>query len=391
MEFLYKAYADSGEVEEGRVTAAGKREAADALRSRGLHPMTIRKTGEKKKVSLFKRRRLADLAEEWESLLSAGIPVTETLDILGGGRSGKEKILLGEIKATIEAGHSIAESFAGSRAFPPFFTALLQVGELSGTIPEQLRLAAACYRKEEEFIAGMKSALSYPVFVLFFSFLVFALILTVILPSFAALFEALLDIPLPAVTRAALALGLFLQEKGIYFLGGLLLGAVGGVVWLRSERGKRSTDAFLFRFPFIRRLYLIRVTLALSALLKSGKTLSDALADIADITDNGAVKEELLKIKKDIERGGDFSQSMERSFGDTALARMIHVGMESGRLPLFLERSAHLMTEETKRKLTGFRKILEPSLLLFVGLVTAAIIFSVLLPVFSAVGTHMGV
>ena len=282
MEFLYKAYADSGEVEEGRVAAAGKREAADELRSRGLHPMTIRKTGEKKKVSLFKRRRLADLAEEWESLLSAGIPVTETLDILGGGRSGKEKILLGEIKATIEAGHSIAESFAGSRAFPPFFTALLQVGELSGTIPEQLRLAAACYRKEEEFIAGMKSALSYPVFVLFFSFLVFALILTVILPSFAALFDAL-DIPLPAVTRAALALGLFLQEKGFYFLVELLLGAVGGVVWLRSERGKRSTDAFLFRFPFIRRLYLIRVTLALSALLKSGKTLSDALADIADI------------------------------------------------------------------------------------------------------------
>lgn len=390
MEFLYKAYADSGEVKEGRVAAAGKREAADELKSRGLHPMTIRKTGEKKKVSLFKRRRLADLAEEWESLLSAGIPVTETLDILGGGRSGKEKILLGEIKATIEAGHSIAESFAGSRAFPPFFTALLQVGELSGTIPEQLRLAAACYRKEEEFIAGMKSALSYPVFVLFFSFLVFALILTVILPSFAALFGAL-DIPLPAVTRAALALGLFLQEKGFYFLVELLLGAVGGIVWLRSERGKRSTDAFLFRFPFIRRLYLIRVTLALSALLKSGKTLSDALADIADITDNGAVKEELLKIKKDIERGGDFAQSMERSFGDTALARMIHVGMESGRLPLFLERSAHLMTEETKRKLTRFRKILEPSLLLFVGLVTAAIIFSVLLPVFSAVGTHMGV
>ena len=216
------------------------------------------------------------------------------------------------------------------------------------------------------------------------------MILTVILPSFAALFDAL-DIPLPAVTRAALALGLFLQEKGFYFLVELLLGAVGGVVWLRSERGKRSTDAFLFRFPFIRRLYLIRVTLALSALLKSGKTLSDALADIADITDNGAVKEELLKIKKDIERGGDFAQSMERSFGDTALARMIHVGMESGQLPLFLERSARLMTEETKRKLTGFRKILEPSLLLFVGLVTAAIIFSVLLPVFSAVGTHMGV
>ncbi len=172
-----------------------------------------KKNGRKEKSVPFQRRRLADLAEEWESLLSAGIPVTETLDILGGGRSGKEKILLGEIKATIEAGHSIAESFAGSRAFPPF-TALLQVGELSGTIPEQLRLAAACYRKEEEFIAGMKSALSYPVFVLFFSFLVFALILTVILPSFAALFDAL-DIPLPAVTRAVL-LGLFLQEKGLF-------------------------------------------------------------------------------------------------------------------------------------------------------------------------------
>lgn len=144
MEFLYKAYADSGEVEEGRVTAAGKREAADELRSRGLHPMTIRKTGEKKKVSRFKRRRLADLAEEWESLLSAGIPVTETLDILGGGRSGKEKILLGEIKATIEAGHSIAESFAGSRAFPPFFygpsAGRRAVGNDSGTAPPGRRV-----------------------------------------------------------------------------------------------------------------------------------------------------------------------------------------------------------------------------------------------------------
>lgn len=304
--------------------------------------------------------------------------------------AGKKRFFWARSRRPSKQGTPLRKVLRDPVRFRLFFTALLQVGELSGTIPEQLRLAAACYRKEEEFIAGMKSALSYPVFVLFFSFLVFALILTVILPSFAALFDAL-DIPLPAVTRAALALGLFLQEKGFYFLVELLLGAVGGVVWLRSERGKRSTDAFLFRFPFIRRLYLIRVTLALSALLKSGKTLSDALADIADITDNGAVKEELLKIKKDIERGGDFAQSMERSFGDTALARMIHVGMESGRLPLFLERSAHLMTEETKRKLTGFRKILEPSLLLFVGLVTAAIIFSVLLPVFSAVGTHMGV
>ena len=103
-------------------------------------------------MSLFKRRRLADLAEEWESLLSAGIPVTETLDILGGGRSGKEKILLGEIKATIEAGHSIAESFAGSRAFPPFFYGPSAGSELSGTIPEQLRLAATCYRKEENLL-----------------------------------------------------------------------------------------------------------------------------------------------------------------------------------------------------------------------------------------------
>lgn len=69
------------------------------------------------------------------------------------------------------------------------------------------------------------------------------MILTVILPSFAALFDAL-DIPLPAVTRAALALGLFLQEKGVYFLVELLLGAVGGVVWLRSERGKEVQTRF---------------------------------------------------------------------------------------------------------------------------------------------------
>lgn len=186
MEFLYKAYADSGEVEEGRVAAAGKREAVDELKSRGLHPMTIRKR-EKRKKSPFSKdavspiwlkngnhffprdSRNRNFRHPWRR------PERERKD-----SSGRDQ---GDHRSrALHCG-----KFCGIPCVSAFFTALLQVGELSGTIPEQLRLAAACYRKEEEFIAGMKSALSYPVFVLFFSFLVFALILTVILPSFAAL------------------------------------------------------------------------------------------------------------------------------------------------------------------------------------------------------------
>lgn len=389
MDFLYKAYEDGGETTEGYISAADKKEAIHQLKSRGLHIMTLKETRRVKKETVFKRARLADFAEEWSSLLSAGIPVTETLNILREGRSEGEKNLFEELKKTIEAGHSIAGSFTKSGAFPPFFTALLQVGELSGTLPEQLQLAAKSFRKEEEFISGMKSALSYPVFVLLFSFLVFALIITVILPSFASLFDVL-EIPMPAVTRMALALGIFLQEKGLFLLAVFLLLFGGFALYLRSETGKRNKDKFLFHLHFVRRLYLIRVTLALSALLKSGKTLSDALADIANMTDNGKLREELLKMEREVERGGDFAKSAARSFGDTALSRMIRVGMESGRLPLFLERNAYLMTEDTKRKLMKFRKILEPGLLLFVGFITAAIIFFVLLPVFQAVGTHMG-
>ena len=144
MEFLYKAYADSGEVEEGRVAAAGKREAADELRSRGLHPMTIRKTGEKKKVSLFKRRRLADLAEEWESLLSAGIPVTETLDILGGGRSGKEKDSSGRDQGDHRSRAFHCGKFCGIPCVSAFFycpfAGRRAVGNDSGTAPPGRRV-----------------------------------------------------------------------------------------------------------------------------------------------------------------------------------------------------------------------------------------------------------
>ncbi len=302
----------------------------------------------------------------------------------------RDKSLFAKIEETIEGGHSVSDSFLQTKAFPAFFTALIRVGEISGTLPEQLQLASDCYQKEEEFIARLKTALFYPAFVLLFACVVFTLILTVILPSFAMLFEAL-AIPLPVMTRLALAFGGFLQRYGLALSVCLVVLSASCILYFKSPMGKENGDRLLFASRFIRRLLLIRFAFALSALLKSGKPLSLALSDIADMMDNGEAKKEISRISREIEQGGHFAECIRTSsFTEHSLSRMVRVGMESGRLPLFLEHSARLMTEETERKLLRLRKILEPALILFVGLLTAAVVFSVLVPVFQAVGTHMG-
>ena len=167
-------------------------------------------------------------------------------------------------------------------------------------------------------------------------------------------------------------------------LGGLLL--YGG-----TEKGKDARDRFLYRFTFYRRMLLIRFALSLSAFLESGKTLSESLADAGDVVGNPAARSALDRVRHALERGEAFPKALKVSgFSTPLMTELSRVGMESGELPKFLRKAAELMGEETEEKLRRFRAILEPALLLFVGALTAFVIFSVMLPVFEMAGKSLG-
>lgn len=388
--YRYKAFGDHVPPFEGVLFAETAADAALQLRGRGLSVVRIRKEkGPHFRRPFRSRRALSLFCREWASLLDAGLPAAEAFGILGAHGGKQAASVLAAIRETVEAGHTLSEAFTESGAFPPFFTAMLSVGEAGGTLPEELRRLAAYYDREAHFRKKFISALGYPIFLFLFSLAVFVLILTVILPSFAMLFQAL-GMPLPPLTAAALSFGGFLRDYGLFILAALLLAATALLLWLRTEQGKEMRDAALLRSHFLRRLVLIRVCHTLAALLSGGATLSDALSHAAGIAGNRRAAAGIRGILASMQRGRTFPESLAASgVSLPMLDHMAAAGAESGELAHFLSHAAALMTEETEEKLSRLAAVLSPALILLVGAVIGLVVGTVMVPIFQAIGKGM--
>ena len=393
--FIYKAWDRDGTVSSGEIEAESEKEAAGEIFSRNLHLIHLEERKEKRPIRLSRkpfasRRKLSVFAEEWASLLEAGLTLTDSLSLLAQQAGKREKPVLEEMVRTISSGHGIGESFAKPRCFPPFFLSLLHVGEISGTLPGELSRIASYYEKEEEFYRKLMAALAYPFFVTLFALSVFIVALTFILPSFALLFQTL-SVPLPPGAATALSLGLWLKGNGAVLLTTFLLLLIFIPLFLTTKEGKSFRDFLLYRSAFGRRLFLLRFCYTLAALLESGRTLSESLNAVKKVLGNQQAKKAVSFILQRLEEGGDFSEALKSSgFASPLTCHLVKVGMESGELPRFLNQAGKLLSRETERKISRFRSILEPSLLLFVGLMTAFLVFSIMLPVFRAAGSHLG-
>lgn len=385
--YRYKACREGMPPVRGRLSASSLEEALARLRAKGLFVTALKK----EKMSFFKAHpfqkslRLSRFCRTWSSLLSAGLPLMETLSLMESQEGRQGGAILSCVAAGIETGQSLIASFRGSGEFPPFFLAMLSVGERSGTLPEQLLALSLYYEKEQKLRQNLRNAAAYPVFLLCASLLVCAAVLTMILPAFARLFENLgMALPMPA--RAALKVGLFLRYGGPWLLTAVLAAVLFLSMRRRSEAGRLQIDGLLLRPFFLRRLVLIRFCRAMAALLQSGSPLSDALESAAAVMGNRSAAASAIDVAAAVRQGGSFPDALERApFSMPLLSRMARAGMESGKLPEFLLRAASLLTEEEERALARFQSAAGPVLITLAGLFTAAIVLSVMLPLFSAV------
>lgn len=318
--------------------------------------------------------------------------MTEALSLLAAKERPQERKILLTARERIASGHSLSESFAAGGWCPSFFISLLEVGEMTGTLPSALTHIALYlyYEREDLFRRRLSRALAYPLFVLAFALVLLLVILLFILPSFAMLFETL-GIALPLAAQAGLTLGLFLRHWGLLLGLGLSAVLIAGALHLRTRAGRRRKEAWLYRSAFYRRLLLIRFTLSLSSFLESGKPLSEALAASMKVLGNHVAEEKVHGMERKLRQGENFASAWEASgFCFPLLFELCQVGLSSGELPRFLDQAARLMTAETEEKLRHFRQIAEPAMLLFVGGLTALVLFSVMLPVFRMAGSHLG-
>lgn len=383
-EFLYKAFTQDHAVTTGTLLSADKKTAAQELHRQNLFLISLK---EKKHFFRSSSAFLSNAGEralfcrQWSSLITAGIPLTDSLSLMAHHMNKNDRMILLSLQKNIGEGGSLAESIENCGSFPSLFTVMVHTGEASGTLSEQLLLLSDYYSRESLFRKKIFSALAYPSFLLLFLLLTMLLSSIFILPAFAVLFESL-RIPLPYATQILLGAGTFAGLYGLQALGLLAFSAGILSAFCATESGKNKKDHILFLIPLYRRILSIRFCRMLSSFLESGKTVSDSLLDMENFFPNQSVRQSLLQIHKNISAGHDLAESIKNSdLRDPFLEKMISLGSESGTLSFFLTQYALMMEEKTENSLNRFKVMAEPAMILITGCLIGFFVFSIIMPV----------
>lgn len=399
--FSYEAYTGDGTTVRGTIEATGKGDAVDQLLRRSLKPLSIiplRDTSSSLwSLDLARHLRPVDvlfLVKNLGTTIRAGMSITESLDMLASDTDRSYvRYVLRRVEASVKTGVPLSKAFEPfTQELPPLFIGLIRAGEASGQLDENLTGLATYLSKEYQLRSEVRSALIYPFILLIASILVVALLLIVVLPRLAASF-AQSGVELPIITKIFLGLSSILTYNLWLDIFVVAVGAWLFVYLRRKPLGRRIGAELIERTPVVRELArkvaLVRLTRTLGNLIKSGIPLMEALTISADSLGDdsryaGAIRDAIPMI----ERGSALSHALAArpDLFPKILVGLVIVGERTGTLSDILVSLSDFYEEEVRTGLKGLTSILEPVLLLIMGLVVGAIALSILLPIYQLVG-----
>jgi general secretion pathway protein F len=396
--YEYVAINSAGKKTKGRLDAENERTARQKLRRSKLFPTTITeaKSGiaaknsddvlrflKTDKVSM---KELSLTTRQFATLLNAGLPLVSALQALCEQTDSvvMQRVLV-ELREGVQEGDSLAKSLgAHPKVFPRLYTNLVAAGEASGTLDQVLEKLADYLEGQVALRGKIFSALTYPVVMMVVCFLVIIGLMVGVIPNIVEIFvKQGLTLPLP--TQIVISASDFL----INYWWALLVVGFGALVfarnYYRSEGGRKKIDGWLLRLPLIGPVYVkvvtARIASTLSALLGSGVELLRALDITKNIIGNVHVVSMLEEAREGVREGKNLSSEiMRHNILPSMISRMIAIGEKSGDLEQMLEKAASTYDNEVSSTLEGMTSLLEPLLMVTVGVIVLIIVVSVLLP-----------
>lgn len=371
----------------GKVKAGGKTKAGSVLgRLEGLRssPGRIRTSD----MASF-NRQLADL-------LGAGVALVKALSILVAQTPNlRLREVLGEVNSDVQSGDTFAKALSKHpRVFSPLYTAMVRAGEAGGMLDTVLQRLADFSEQEESLKGKVKAALAYPVVMVFAGAGAIAVMMTVVVPKIVTIF-AELNQTLPLPTQILLSITNFLSARWWLLL--LILGFVGLVVWrfLKTEEGRRLWHGGQLRLPLfgpiIQKKEVARFARTLGALLHNGVPILSALDIVREVASNVLVKDEVVVINENVTQGAGVARALKGSkIFPATVVNMINVGEETGRLDAVLIKVADSYEIEVDRAVKTLTAMIEPLIILAMGLVVGFIVIAMLLPIFTLDPTASG-
>ena len=398
--FQYRAADQGGKVVEGVMEADAERSVILRLREMGCVPLRIAVPSERaigaprQQVPLFTTRKvnqqqLLQFTRELGALLAAGLPLDRSLSILGGMVEGGElsKIVRSLVEA-VRAGKSLAVSMGEHpEVFPKIYVNMIRAGEAGGILESVLRYLTEYMESTLALKEDIKSALIYPLILATAAGISLIVLFVFVIPKFAAIFRDN-GKALPWITKVVIGFSQFLAEYGWILLVVLCAAVVGALFYVRSAEGRSEWDRLSLRSPLIgdllRKFETARFSRTLAALLKGGVPLLDALGTVQGVIGNRLLARAISQVQARVREG----KGMARPLGDSGLfpplaLNMIAVGEETGKLESMLAEVAGYYDQEVKRSTKRMMALLEPVLILAMGLIIGIVVISMLLAIFS--------
>lgn len=406
--YAYKARDRSGKLVEAMMEAASQGDVAAALREKGLIPTEIAlpKTGINADIKLPtwldfggkpNLRDVTVFSRQFATVINAGLPVVQSLAILQR-QAEKEglKRALQKIREEVETGLPLSEALSKHpKIFNRLYVYLVRAGEASGNLDGILERIALYQEKQAALRGKLKSALTYPTVVLVIALAVTYFLLTGIVPQFAGILTQLGG-ELPIITRILIAISDFLLGQWWVLILMIVGGAVGTVLFYRTDRGRHAIDGLLLKTPVIGNLIQKTAIASFSntfgLLLKSGVNIIEAIEITKGTAGNVIIEDVLEEAKQSVQRGEQISVTLVNrpKVFPPLVSSMISIGEETGAVDTMMEKIASFYEREVNEAVESLTAALEPLLIVFLGGVVGFIVAGMFLPMFAIIGQLSG-
>ena len=398
--FEYVALDEKGRQRKGFVDAPGIAAARQKLREENVYPVEINQASDRKepslagvfKMNIWERVSANDVAvftRQLSTLLGAGMPLVPSLSILmKQANNPLLKKSLAQIREQVNEGKSLTEGMSGfPKIFSPFYLNMVRAGEASGTINLVLERLADFSENQQALMNKVRAALAYPIIMFFMGSAVIFLLMAFVVPKITGIF-ADMNQTLPLITIILITISNFL--KSFWWLILILLAAGAAsfkYMTTGTEAGKRQWDNAKLKIPVWgqvnRKIAIARFSRTLATLLQSGVPLLSAMEIVRNVVNNIIIGDAINKASKDLEEGKGLSGPLTQSgIFPPLVIEMIAVGEQSGTLEKMLNRIATSYETEAQSDIMVMTSLLEPVMILVMGLGVGFIVVSILLPIF---------
>ncbi|MGD2168326.1 MAG: type II secretion system F family protein [Gammaproteobacteria bacterium] len=374
----------------GKIVATNEAAVRAELRRQGVVATRVRK-----QTQLFADRgrvTAADIAifsRQMATMMSAGIPLVQSFDIIGAGHENPamQKLILG-IKQDVEGGTALADALSKHPLhFDDLYVNLVSAGEQAGALETLLDKVATYKEKTEAIKKKVKKALFYPTAVVVVAFVVTAILLIYVIPEFESLFQGF-GADLPAFTRFVIDISQFVRESG-WMLAIAIVGAVIGFIQAkkRSRALQRFVDRVVLKLPIIgpilEKSAIARYARTLSTTFAAGVPLVEALDSVAGATGNIVYEEAVNKMRDEVATGQRLQRAMENTqLFPNMVIQMVAVGEESGALDEMSGKVADFYEEEVDNAVDSMSSLLEPLIMAILGVLVGGLVIAMYLPIF---------